>query len=66
MNTPFDRQMLTDDIERQLMQEAIEHQFRPHPLRALRRAFNNFLDLLDDVTQLMVMARARNVQTQVL
>jgi len=66
MNTPFDRQMLTDDIERQLMQEAIEQQFRPHPLRALRRAFSNFLDLLDDVTQLMATARARNVQTQVL
>jgi len=66
MNTPFDRLTLSDDIERQLMQEAIEQQFRPHPLRALRRAFKGFLSLLDDVAQLMATTRARSAQAQVL
>jgi len=66
MNTPTPRQMLTDDLERQLMQEAIERQFRPQPLRALRRAFGDFLNMLDDVAQLMGAARARNFQTQAL
>ena len=27
--------VLTDELERQLMREAMEEQFRPHPLRAL-------------------------------
>lgn len=27
---------LTDELERALVQQAIEEQFRPHPLRALR------------------------------
>lgn len=30
-NTSF---VLTDELERQLMLEAMEEQFRPHPLRA--------------------------------
>jgi len=32
LNTSF---VLTDELERQLMLEAMEEQFRPHPLRAL-------------------------------
>lgn len=28
---------LTDELERQLMMQAIEEQFRPRPLRALKR-----------------------------
>ena len=31
--------VLTDELERQLMREAMEEQFRPHPLRALVSGF---------------------------
>lgn len=31
---------LTDELERRLMLEAIEEQFRPHPLRALARGIH--------------------------
>jgi len=32
---------LTDELERQLMRQAIEEQFRPRPLRALGRLLKN-------------------------
>jgi hypothetical protein len=28
---------LTDELERELMMQAIQEQFRPHPLRALKK-----------------------------
>lgn len=33
---------LTDELERQLMMQAIEEQFRPRPLRALKRLLGKF------------------------
>lgn len=33
---------LTDELERQLMQQAIEDQFRPRPFRALARGLRKF------------------------
>jgi len=66
LHTLHTRQTLTDELERQLLQEAIAQQFRPHPLRTLRRAFNHFLDVLGDVAELMHTARARSFQTQAL
>jgi len=66
MSMHYPRQMLTDELERQLMQEAIEQQFRPHPLRALRRVLGQFLNIVGEVAGRMHAARAENFQTQAL
>jgi hypothetical protein len=37
---------LTDELERQLMRQAIEEQFRPRPLRALRNLLGRMIQAL--------------------
>ena len=58
--------ILTDDLERQLMMQAIEQQFRPRPLRALRNAFRLFINAFSLVARRMAAARVNNFQTQAL
>lgn len=64
MNTYYSNVRLTDELERQLMLQAIEEQFRPHPVRALRNALKQVSEGIRSVAQRMAAARVGNSQTQ--
>ncbi len=51
---------LTDELERRLMLEAIEEQFRPRPLRALGRGLRKLASFVRAASK----APAGNTQTQ--
>ncbi len=43
--------LLTDELERQLMRQAIEEQFRPRPLRALGKLLSKMFQTLRSPAQ---------------
>jgi len=63
---PYYRQHLTDDMERRLLLQAIETQFRPHPLRALGKALRQFINHVGLIARSMTNARSHSIQTQAL
>jgi len=63
---PYYRQHLTDDMERRLLLQAVEMQFRPQPLRALGNMLRQFINGLGLVARNMANARKQCVQTQAL
>jgi len=63
LNNP---RLLTDELERRLLQQEIDRQFRPHPMQALRKALKKFGNALAAVYQQMAEARMRSIQTQIL
>jgi len=63
---PYYRQHLTDDMERRLLLQAMETQFRPHPLRALGKAVRQFVNGLGLIARSMASARSHSFQTQAL
>jgi len=63
---PYYRQHLTDDMERRLLLQAMETQFRPHPLRTLGKAVRQFVSALGVIARSMASARSHSFQTQAL
>ncbi|WP_019938565.1 hypothetical protein [Bordetella sp. FB-8] len=53
-----DLDYLSDELERQLVLMAIEEQFRPHPLRALRAWAGKMMQALHRTSSRPQMARA--------
>jgi len=62
-NTDF---RMTDELERKLMLQAIEDQFRPHPLRALRNFVAGLASTVRGTAQHMSAARQQSSGTQLL
>lgn len=65
MNINADFRM-TDELERRLMRQAIEEQFRPHPLMALRNVLASFASAVRATARAMSEARRANSGTQLL
>jgi len=63
LNNP---RLLTDEMERRLLQQEINSQFRPRPMLALRKVLNKLVNVLAAVYQHMADARLRSIQTQAL
>jgi len=66
MNALNNPRLLTDEMERRLLQQEINAQFRPRPMRAVRKTLQKFVNALAAVYQHMADARLRSIQTQVL
>jgi len=66
MNSLNNPRLLTDEMERRLLQQEIDAQFRPQPMLVLRKVLNRFMNALAAVYQHMADARLRSIQTQAL
>lgn len=61
MNTQI---RLTDELERQLMAQAIQDQFRARPLRALNAALRKMFRAGQEILTRMAEARVKGPETQ--
>lgn len=66
MNTRTTDFRMTDELERRLMLQAIEDQFRPRPMRALRNVLAGVAASVRATAQAMSAARRSGSGTQLL
>jgi len=66
MTTRNEEFRLTDELERRLMLQAIEEQFRPRPGRALRNFLTSLAASVRATAGLMSVARRQGSETQLM